>query len=105
MTDSGWESQLEAKHGMPLEQIPGTVYALHYDTPQTVRSVSRDYAGPNPQTGPKCLLSAPPIRHYVGWTQQRNPRGRIYDHGPIRLAEVVELMPGTMLQEQWLKLN
>jgi hypothetical protein len=47
---SQWASDLEAKHGMPLNQIAGKVYALHYEVPQVVKSVSNDYAGPAPQS-------------------------------------------------------
>lgn len=42
---------LEAKHGLPARQIPGTVYALHYDPPRVIRSVSGDYAGPRAAVG------------------------------------------------------
>jgi hypothetical protein len=40
-----WVLALEAKYGVPIEDVPGTVYILHYDPPQVVRSVSRDYSG------------------------------------------------------------
>ena len=32
-----WASDLEVKHGMPLDQIPGKVYVLHYEVPQGPR--------------------------------------------------------------------
>ena len=32
-----WVLALEEKHGMPFEQIPGTVYTLHYDPPTVVQ--------------------------------------------------------------------
>ena len=99
----GWESDLEAKHGMPLEEIPGHVYVLHYDEPQIVKSVSGDYAGPSPRSDADGWLSATTIRHYVGWTQQRLPRKRINRHGPAALREVVYLEPGTMQDEQRMK--
>lgn len=88
---------------MPLEQIPGKVYVLHYDLPQRVKSVSRDYAGPNAVLGPGGLVSAKPIRHYVGWSQQADPRKRIYDRGLAALREIVYLEPGTMVDELGLK--
>ena len=75
-----WERALEARHGKPIDQIPGTIYALHYDPPAIVQSVSSDYAGPSPQHNSRGFLSASPIRHYVGWTQQANPRKRIDKH-------------------------
>jgi len=100
-----WASDLEAKHAMPLDQIPGHVYALHYEVPQVVRSVSRDYAGPSPKADPDGFLSASPIRHYVGWTQQAKPSKRINRHGPAASREVVYLQPGTTRDEQLLKLT
>jgi hypothetical protein len=98
-----WASDLEAKHGMPLDQIPGHVYLLHYEVPQVVRSVSRDYAGPSPKADLDGLLSAGPIRHYVGWTQQAKPSKRISRHGPAASRDVVCLQPGTTRDEQTLK--
>lgn len=98
-----WASDLEAKYGMPLEQIPGKVYVLHYDVPQRIKSVSRDYAGPNAVLDPGGLVSAKPIRHYVGWSQQADPRKRIYNHGPAALRDIVYLEPGTMVDELGLK--
>ena len=99
-----WATDLEAKYGMPLDQIPGMVYVLHYEVPQIVKSVSRDYAGPSPRADADGLLSARPIRHYVGWTQQARPSKRISRHGPAAKREVVYLQPGTTRDEQTLKL-
>src|SRR5947209_8229577 len=100
-----WADDLEAKHGMPLEQIPGMVYVLHYEVPQFVKSVSNDYAGPSPREDADGFLSASAIRHYVGWTQQARPSKRISRHGPAASREVVHLEPGTMRDEQEMKLN
>jgi len=100
-----WASDLEAKHGIPLDQILGKVYVLHYEVPQVVKSVSRDYAGPSPQSDADGFLSATPIRHYVGWTQQAKPSKRISRHGPAVNREVVYLQPGTTRDEQILKLT
>lgn len=100
-----WASDLEGKHGMPLEQIPGQVYVLHYEVPQVARSVSRDYAGTSPKADADGLLSAGPIRHYVGWTQQAKPSKRISRHGPAASREVAYLAPGTTRDEQTLKLT
>ncbi|HET7012496.1 MAG TPA: hypothetical protein VFI65_01205 [Streptosporangiaceae bacterium] len=104
MTES-WSSDLEAKYGLPLHQIPGQVYVLHYEVPQVVRSVSRDYAGASPRVDKDGLLSAGPIRHYVGWTQQARPSKRISRHGPAANREVVYLEPGTTRDEQAMKLT
>src|SRR5215472_1610695 len=101
--DSSWEEVLEAKHGLPINEIPGVVYALHYDPPRVVRSVSGDYAGPDPRSNSSGWLSARPVRHYVGWTQQASPRKRIGRHAPLRETEIVHLEPGTMGDEQDLK--
>lgn len=101
----GWEADLEAKHGLPLDQIPGSVYVLHYEVPQIVKSVSTDYAGPYPRSDTDGLLSKTPIRHYVGWTQQAKPSKRIGRHGPAALRKVVYLQPGTMHDEQTMKLT
>ena len=101
----GWEADLEAKHGLPLDQIPGHVYVLHYEVPQVVKSVSGDYAGPSPRADSDGLLSATPIHHYVGWTQQRLPNKRINRHGPAALREIVYLQPGTTQDEQAMKLT
>src|ERR1700704_4427501 len=99
----GWEADLEAKHGMPLDQIPGQVYVLHYEVPQIAKSVSSDYAGPSPLADTDGFLSATPIRHYVGWTQQRLPRKRINRHGPAPRREIVYLQPGTTQDERAMK--
>lgn len=102
----GWEADLEAKHGKPLDEIQGHVYVLHYEVPQFVRSVSGDYAGTSPSNGPDGRWqSATPIRHYVGWTQQANPRKRMGAHGPVALREVVYLEPGTPRDEHTMKLT
>lgn len=100
-----WSSDLEAKHGILLDQIPGRVYILHYEVPQVVRSVSQDYAGPSPMADKDGFLSARPIRHYVGWTQQVRPSKRIGRHGPVANREVVYLKPGTTRDEGTLKLT
>lgn len=99
----GWEDDVEVKHGLPLNQIGGNVYVLHYETPQVVKSVSSDYAGPNPSADKDGFLSATAIRHYVGWTQQSNPRKRISRHGPAALCDIAYLEPGTMRDEENLK--
>jgi hypothetical protein len=101
----GWIADLEAKHGMPLDDIPGTVYVLHYEVPQTVKSVSGDYAAHPPLSDGDGFLSATPIRHYVGWTQQRLPRKRINRHGPAALREIVHQKAGTTQDEQAMKLT
>jgi hypothetical protein len=86
--------------------LRGHVYVLHYDVPQIVMSVSDDYAGPSPQTGKDGRwVSATPIRHYVGWTQQADPRKRSRAHGPAALREVVYLEPGTLEDEEMMKLT
>lgn len=101
----GWESDIEAKHSMPMDQIHGHVYVLHYEVPQIAKSVSTDYAGPSPRADADGLLSATPIRHYVGWTQQRLPRKRINRHGPAALREIVYIQPGTTQDEHTMKLT
>ncbi len=78
---------------------------LHYDVPQIVKSVSGDYADPVPVLTAMVFLSANPIRHYVGWTQQKLPRKRINRHGPAVLREIVHLQPGTMHDKQTLKVT
>src|SRR5215469_12194938 len=101
-----WEERLEAKHGRPLGEITGTVYVLHYEVPQVVRSVSADYAATPPVFGKYGQMeSAGPIRHYVGWTQQAKPGKRISAHGSAALREVVYQQPGTMADEQAMKLT
>jgi hypothetical protein len=99
----GWEADLEAKHAMPLDEILGHVYVLHYEQPQIVKSVSSDYAGPAPRADADGWMSATAIRHYVGWTQQRLPRKRINRHGPAALREIVYLQEGTTRDEQLMK--
>ena len=101
----GWEADVEAKRGLPLDQIPGHVYVVHYDEPQVAKSVSVDYAGPSPSADADGFLSAAPIRHYVGWTQQRLPRKRINRHGPAAVREVGYLQPGTTKDEHTMKLT
>lgn len=105
MSKPEWVLALEAKHGLPIEDIPGMVYVLHYDEPQVVWSVSRDYAGTRAELGPHGLVSERPITHYVGWTQQADPRRRIYRHGPAALVTVASLTPGTMRDETQAKIG
>lgn len=100
-----WVAQVEAKHGLPLDQVPGKVYVLHYEIPQVVMSVSTDYAGSAPKSNERGYLSARPIRHYVGWTQQAKPSRRISAHGPAAAREVVYLEPGTLADERAMKLT
>jgi len=99
-----WRLDLEAKYALPSEQIPGNVYALHYEIPRFVKSVSRDYAGRDPEEDSSGLRSAGPIRHYVGWTQQQNPRRRIGKHAPLAATQIAYLEPGTLQDEAQLKL-
>jgi hypothetical protein len=99
----GWEQDLDAKHGRPLDDIERHMYVLHYDEPRVVKSVSGDYAGRSPRSDGDGWLSATAIRHYVGWTQQRLPRKRINRHGPAAPCEIVYLEPGTMRDEQSMK--
>lgn len=61
----GWESDIETKHGLPLDQIVGHVYVLHYETPQVVKSVSDDYAGPEPVHDKDGWLSSAPTCVHV----------------------------------------
>jgi hypothetical protein len=100
-TKAEWELALEAKHGKPIDQISGIIYALHYEPPAVVQSVSSDYAGPSPQSNGRGFLSASAIRHYVGWTQQADPQKRIAKHHnsgtPVTVTIVGE---GTMREEQ-----
>ena len=99
----GWEADVEAKHGLPLHEVVGHVYVLHYDEPQVVKSVSTDYAGADPALDKDGMISFGPIRHYVGWTQQSNPRKRINRHGPVALREIVYLESGTIDDEEAMK--
>ena len=46
---------------------------------------------------------SPPIRHYVGWTQQAKPSRRISPHGPAAMRKVVYLESGTMQDEDRIK--
>jgi hypothetical protein len=48
-------------------------------------------------------LSATPIRHYEGWTQQAHPKKRISRHGPAALREVAYLERGTIRDEEAMK--
>jgi hypothetical protein len=86
--------RLEAKHGKPLEDIDATVYVIHYRKPTTVKSVSNDY-GPG--------VSARPITHYVGWTQQTRPMNRVRNHHEPGTEFEVDFQPGTMREEDRLK--
>lgn len=89
-----WMGRLEAKHGLPLEEIPGTVYVIHYREPTIVRSVSGDYG---------VGVSERPIRHYVGWTQQVRPMNRVRNHHQPGTGIEVDFRPGTMRGEEQLK--
>ena len=102
-----WISHLERKHGKPIDQIDGTLYGLCYATPLHVWSVSIDYSGtdrgrmtwgPNGHAASLCL-----IQHYVGWTQQRDPYGRINNHHPPGTSVTVTLGRGTMRREEEIK--
>ena len=98
-----WMLRLEEKYGVPIEQVPGTVYALCFAAPYDVESVSIDYSGPRPRMSNRGAMSARPIRHYVGWTQQDDPRKRIRNH--YRRGTVVEVttVPGTLTNEATMK--
>lgn len=100
MTKPQWVLDLEAKHGIPWEQIPGTIYALCYDPPTVVRSVSINYAAAPPKRTSSGYQSATPIRHYVGWTQQADPRKRIAKHRRAATPVRVSLSTGTMRDEE-----
>ncbi|WP_375425512.1 hypothetical protein [uncultured Friedmanniella sp.] len=103
MAKPQWVLDLEAKHGLPYLEIPGTIYTLCYDPPVIVRSVSRNYAGPSPVFARGGFESATPIRHYVGWTQQADPRKRISRHHRAATPVTVTLSTGTMLDEDHLQ--
>ena len=95
-----WVVQLEAKHGRPITEIEGTVYVLCFDERRAIASVSRDCAcKPDPAGGLRSL----PVRHYVGWTQQSDPRRRISRHGAGSTAAIVLQQSGTVRDEQALK--
>jgi hypothetical protein len=98
-----WVRRLEDKHGVPINKIPGTVYGLCYDPPVIVESVSMDYAGDPPEHNARGYLSAGPIRHYVGWTQQKDPKRRILNHHSAGTAVTVALGRGTMEREEEIK--
>jgi hypothetical protein len=101
-----WALDLEAKHGLPIDQIPGAIYALCYDPAVIVQAVSTDYAGPSPQRNGRGLMSATPIRHYVGWSQQADPKRRISKHHnagtPVTISVVGQ---GTLRDEHRTKLT
>jgi hypothetical protein len=98
-----WVQRLEEKHGLPINKIPGTTYGLCYDPPVVVESVSMDYAGDPPEHNARGYLSPGPIRHYVGWTQQRDPNRRIRNHHNAGTAVTVTLSQGTMEHEEEIK--
>jgi hypothetical protein len=98
-----WVRRLEEKHGLPINEIPGTIYELCYDPPIIVESVSLDYAGDPPEDNNRGYLSAGPIRHYVGWTQQQDPKRRIRNHHRAGTAVTVTLAHGTMDREEEIK--
>ena len=99
-----WVRRLEAKHGLPISQIPGTVYACCYDPPVVVHSVSADYAADPPEHDERGYLSAGPIGHYVGWTQQADPWRRIGSHHPPGTPVTVTMGHGlTMEREEEVK--
>jgi len=98
-----WVRRLEEKHGLPINEIPGTIYGLCYDPSVVVESVSMDYAGDPPEHNARGYLSAGPIRHYVGWTQQRDPNRRIRNHHNAGTAVTVTLGQGTMEREEEIK--
>lgn len=101
MSKPPWVISLEEKYNLPIEKIPGNIYVIHYEPAQFVDSVSIDYAGPREiaKVNNKGFISFTPITHYVGWTQQKNPRNRIRRHG-LDNAEIVYLETGTMEDEQ-----
>ncbi len=99
-----WVRRLEQKHGLPITQIPGTVYACCYEPPIVVHSVSLDYAGDPPRHDERGYLSAAPIRHYVGWTQQRDPWRRVNRHHDPDTRVTVTMGHGlTMEREEQVK--
>jgi hypothetical protein len=98
-----WVLRLEEKHGLPVAKIPGTIYGLCYDPPIIVQSVSLDYAGDPPEHDSRGYLSASPIHHYVGWTQQQDPHRRILRHHSPSTQVSITLGRGTMEREEAIK--
>jgi hypothetical protein len=94
-----WALRLEEQYGLPFEQIPGTVYILHWDKPTVILSVSYDYG---------IGASSEPITHYVGWTQQSDPKKRYNNHSRVKDGtrhNLVEVKKGTPNDEEELKRN
>jgi hypothetical protein len=90
-----WVTRLEKLHGVPIQEVPGSVYILHWDMPTIVLSVSADYG---------ISISANPITHYVGWTSQDPPRKRINNHSRKLTRHTAEFVrKGTMLDEERIK--
>jgi hypothetical protein len=102
MAKEQWQLNLEATYGLPIEQVPGTVYSLCYDPPFVVRSVSSDYAATPPEITSYGFNSATPLRHYVGWTQAE-VRRRLYNHHPAKTPVTVTISEGTLPDEEQMK--
>lgn len=81
---------LDAQYAMPIEEIPGTVYAIHYVEPTIAKSVGTDY-------GP-AGMSSHPITHYVGWTHEAEPYDRIREHQAEDVDIVVDLWPESTME-------
>ena len=94
-----WQQALERKHGKPLEDIEGWVYTLCYSPPVVVLSVSSDYPV---EVDPTCRFyqSSRPIRHYVGWTQQKDPGRRIANHHPAGTPVTVTRRFGLTMRDE-----
>jgi hypothetical protein len=91
------------KHGLPITKIPGAIYGLRYDPPAIVESVSMDYARNPPEHNHRGYISAGPIVHFVGWTQQRDPNRRILSHHSPGTPVTLTLGQGTMEREAEIK--
>jgi len=100
-----WINRVEAKYGLPLELCPGMVYCLHYDPPRLLKEVGYEQLGNQRDPRTRKLNTTVPNRHYVGWTQQADPRRRIRQHAPMAVTDVVYLEPGTITDEWRIKVG
>jgi hypothetical protein len=90
----------EKARSAAINKIPGGIYGRCYDPPLIFESVSMDCAGYPPERNGREYLSADPIRHYVGWSQQTGLNRRISNHYSAGPAVTVTLGRGTMEREE-----
>jgi hypothetical protein len=80
---------------------PEHLYVICYG--QTTMVKSRDWSAWDAELRECHAFKPYPISHYIGWTTQRPPVKRLWQHGTNSAQRVVTVVPGTTYEESVLK--